>query len=340
MRCANEILGPACRRDGSARPTARSRRSASAPGRSAAAGVRPTTSESLAAMHAAVDAGVTFFDTADVYGDGRSERLIAQLLRERPRAARRRDEVRPARTARRRGSYTYDNLRAWLERSRENLGVDVVDLVQLHCPPWEAYYAPAVFEACDRLVEDGLVRALRRQRREGRGGAEGDRVPGRRDRADHLQHLPPAPGRALLRAGAAARRRRHRPRAARLRAAGREVHARHAVRGRRPSRASTGTASGSTSARRSPGVDFERGLDAVDELARSSPRARRSRSSRCAGSSASTPSRRSSPARRRWSRRGRTRPRPQLPPLPTTRPCSRSTSCTGRESRREVHHRW
>ena len=55
--------------------------------------------------------------------------------------------------------YTYDNFRAWLERSRENLGVEMVDLVQLHCPPWETYYEPAVFEACDRLVEEGLVRA-------------------------------------------------------------------------------------------------------------------------------------------------------------------------------------
>jgi aryl-alcohol dehydrogenase-like predicted oxidoreductase len=113
---------------------------------------------SLEALHAAVDGGVTFFDTADVYGDGRSERLIARLLDER-------DE--PLVVATKFGrraplvleSYSERNLRAWLERSRENLGVDVVDLVQLHCPPWEAYYTPAVFEACDRLVEDGLVRA-------------------------------------------------------------------------------------------------------------------------------------------------------------------------------------
>ena len=114
--------------------------------------------ESLAAMHAAVDAGVTFFDTADVYGDGRSERLIAELLHERD------EELIVATKFGRRApldvaQYTYDNLRAWLERSRENLGVDAVDLVQLHCPPWEAYYTPAVFDACDRLVDEGLVRA-------------------------------------------------------------------------------------------------------------------------------------------------------------------------------------
>ncbi len=113
---------------------------------------------SLAAMHAAVDAGVTFFDTADVYGDGRSERLVGQLLRER-------DErlVVATKFGRRvpldLSLYTYDNFRAWLERSRENLGVETVDLVQLHSLPWETYYTPSVFEACDRLVEEGLVGA-------------------------------------------------------------------------------------------------------------------------------------------------------------------------------------
>jgi aryl-alcohol dehydrogenase-like predicted oxidoreductase len=114
--------------------------------------------ESLAAMHAAVDAGVTFFDTADVYGDGRSERLIRRLLRERDEKLvvatkfGRRVEQDPA-------LFTYENLRGWLERSRENLGVEAVDLVQLHSPPWETYYLPEVHEACSRLVEEGLVRA-------------------------------------------------------------------------------------------------------------------------------------------------------------------------------------
>src|SRR5712671_3257388 len=114
--------------------------------------------ESLEAMNAAVDAGVTFFDTADVYGDGRSERLIARLLRER-------DE--PLVVATKFGrrapllvqNYTYENLRGWLQRSLENLGIESADLVQLHCPPWDAYYTPAVFEACDRLADEGLLRA-------------------------------------------------------------------------------------------------------------------------------------------------------------------------------------
>ena len=118
----------------------------------------PDDERSLDALRAAADAGVTFFDTADVYGDGRSERLVGRLLRERPESlvvatkfGRRAPQVLE--------TYTYENLRPWLERSLLNLGVDAVDLVQLHCPPWEAYYEPTVFEACDRLVEEGLSHA-------------------------------------------------------------------------------------------------------------------------------------------------------------------------------------
>jgi aryl-alcohol dehydrogenase-like predicted oxidoreductase len=114
--------------------------------------------ESLAALHAAVDAGVTFIDTADVYGDGRSERLVGRLLRERSETL-----VVATKFGRRVpldvSLYTYDNFRGWIERSRENLGVETVDLVQLHCLPWETYYTPSAFDACDRLVDEGLVRA-------------------------------------------------------------------------------------------------------------------------------------------------------------------------------------
>ncbi len=118
----------------------------------------PDDETSLEAMHAAVDAGVTFFDTADVYGDGRSERLIARLVRERD------ERLVVATKFGRRGpqtvaEYNEANLRRWLERSRENLEVDHIELVQLHCPPWDAYYTPALFETCDRLVDEGLVRA-------------------------------------------------------------------------------------------------------------------------------------------------------------------------------------
>jgi aryl-alcohol dehydrogenase-like predicted oxidoreductase len=115
--------------------------------------------ESLAAMHAAVDAGVTFFDTADVYGDGRSEKLVAQLLRDRDEPLMVATKFGRRAAEQNVGEFTYDNLRGWLERSRENLGVDTVDLVQLHCPPWDVYYTPSIFESCQRLVDEGLVRA-------------------------------------------------------------------------------------------------------------------------------------------------------------------------------------
>jgi aryl-alcohol dehydrogenase-like predicted oxidoreductase len=115
--------------------------------------------ESLEGLHAAVDAGVTFFDTADGYGDGRSEQLIARLLRDRDEQLTVATKFGRRATRQEVGQFTYDNLRGWLERSRENLGVDTVDLVQLHCPPWDTYYTPSVFESCERLVEEGLVRA-------------------------------------------------------------------------------------------------------------------------------------------------------------------------------------
>jgi aryl-alcohol dehydrogenase-like predicted oxidoreductase len=117
----------------------------------------PTDDEvSLAAMHAAVDAGVNFFDTADVYGDGHSEKLIGQLLRERS------ERIVVATKFGRRVPlaleyFTFDRMHEWLERSRENLGVDTVDVVQLHTPPTPVYYEPTVWEACERLVADRLV---------------------------------------------------------------------------------------------------------------------------------------------------------------------------------------
>jgi aryl-alcohol dehydrogenase-like predicted oxidoreductase len=117
----------------------------------------PTDDEvSLTAMHAAVDAGVNFFDTSDVYGDGHSEKLIGRLLRERS------ERIVVATKFGRRvplalEHFTYDQMREWLKRSRENLGVETVDVVQLHSPPTPVYYEPAVWEACERLVADRLV---------------------------------------------------------------------------------------------------------------------------------------------------------------------------------------
>jgi aryl-alcohol dehydrogenase-like predicted oxidoreductase len=114
--------------------------------------------ESLAALHCALDSGVNFFDTADVYGDGRSERLLAQVRSERS------DPFYVATKAGRRlnphvaGGYNRDNLTAFVERSLQNLKTDTLDLLQLHCPPTEVYYMPEVFEALDELKNAGKLR--------------------------------------------------------------------------------------------------------------------------------------------------------------------------------------
>lgn len=112
-----------------------------------------------AVLDASAAAGVTFFDTADVYGDGRSEALIGQWRRSNPDAdltvatkMGRRVEQIPA-------NYVLENFRAWTDRSRRNLGVDTLDLVQLHCPPTAVYSDDAVFDALDTLVADGAVAA-------------------------------------------------------------------------------------------------------------------------------------------------------------------------------------
>lgn len=110
-----------------------------------------------ATLEAAVDAGITFFDTADVYGDGRSEQFNAALLRRHP-------EIFVAtkmgrRVEQRLANYSPENFRGWNDRSRANLGVESLDLVQLHCPPDEVYASDAVFAALDAMVEQGRIRA-------------------------------------------------------------------------------------------------------------------------------------------------------------------------------------
>jgi aryl-alcohol dehydrogenase-like predicted oxidoreductase len=112
--------------------------------------------QSLRALHAAADAGVTFFDTADVYGDGRSERLIARFRMQR------RESIVVATKVGRRGpqdvkEFTSQNLGAWIDRSRENLDVEQLDLVQLHTPPTDVFYHPEVFDAMDSFVQDGRI---------------------------------------------------------------------------------------------------------------------------------------------------------------------------------------
>jgi len=113
---------------------------------------------SMAALHRALDGGVNFFDTADVYGDGHSERLIARLRRER------REPFRVATKAGRRleqhvaEGYTRANLTEWVDRSLRNLEVEAIDLLQLHCPPTEVFYRPEVFGFLDDLVAAGKLR--------------------------------------------------------------------------------------------------------------------------------------------------------------------------------------
>ena len=113
--------------------------------------------QSIAAMKRALELGVNFFDTADVYGDGRSERLLHRLRKETKtpfhiatKAGRR---LRPHVAA----GYNRENLTAFVERSLENIGVESLELVQLHCPPTDSYYRPETFAAMDELVKAGKV---------------------------------------------------------------------------------------------------------------------------------------------------------------------------------------
>ncbi|WP_026532736.1 aldo/keto reductase [Arthrobacter sp. H41] len=114
--------------------------------------------DALAVLEAAADAGVTFFDTADVYGDGRSETTIGSFLKANPghdvmvatKMGRRVDQV-PE-------NYSLSSFRQWADRSRTNLGVDTLDLVQLHCPPTPVYSTDEVYDALDTLVSEGVVK--------------------------------------------------------------------------------------------------------------------------------------------------------------------------------------
>ena len=114
--------------------------------------------DSLAALNRALDMGVNFFDTADVYGDGRSERLLAKLRKERH------EKFHIATKAGRRldphvaSGYNRKNLTAFIERSLKNLKADAIDLLQLHCPPTEVYYMPETFGVLDDLVKAGKLR--------------------------------------------------------------------------------------------------------------------------------------------------------------------------------------
>lgn len=114
--------------------------------------------DAVAALNAAIDAGVNFIDTADVYGDGRSEKIVARVVKDRT------EEIYVATKAGRRlnphvaDGYTRESLTAFVDRSLGNLGVDTLDLLQLHCPPTEVYYRPEVFGVLDDLVAAGKLR--------------------------------------------------------------------------------------------------------------------------------------------------------------------------------------
>ena len=115
--------------------------------------------DALKVLRAAVESGVTFFDTADVYGDGRSERIIGRFL-----AGNAGQHVMVAtkmgrRVEQRAEHYTLENFRAWTDRSRVNLGTDRLDLVQLHCPPTAVFASDAVFDALDTLVAEDRIAA-------------------------------------------------------------------------------------------------------------------------------------------------------------------------------------
>lgn len=115
--------------------------------------------DARAVLEASAEAGVTFYDTADVYGDGRSEQIIGRFVAAHPddgftvatKMGRRAEQV-PA-------NYVEANFRAWLDRSRRNLGVERIDLVQLHCPPTEVIDDDATYDVLDRLVDEGVIAA-------------------------------------------------------------------------------------------------------------------------------------------------------------------------------------
>ena len=115
--------------------------------------------DAAATLQAAVETGVNLIDTADVYGDGRSERFVGHFLATRPKAelvvATKMGRRVPPTTA----NYSRDNFRLWNDRSRENLGVETIDLVQLHSPPNELIRAPHIWDLLDDLVAEGRIRS-------------------------------------------------------------------------------------------------------------------------------------------------------------------------------------
>jgi aryl-alcohol dehydrogenase-like predicted oxidoreductase len=114
--------------------------------------------ESIAALHKALDVGVNFFDTADVYGEGRSERLLAKLREERKETFYIATKLGAGLKPRAASGYNRENLTKFVEQSLKNLNTDSIDLIQLHCPPTEVFYMPEVFGIMDDFVKSGKLK--------------------------------------------------------------------------------------------------------------------------------------------------------------------------------------
>lgn len=218
-----------------------------------------------AALNAALDAGMTFIDTADVYGDGRSEKIIADVLKarggERPMVATKAGRRLSPHVA---DGYTKANLEGFIDRSlRISASRALISCSFIAHRP--KFSIGRKFCRARRIAEGGQDQRIRRQRREGRGSAEGDRISGRAQHPDHLQHFPPASRPSVLQGSQAQERRRHRPRAARLRSTVRQDHPDTQFAGddhRNFNRHGEAFDVGETFA----GVPFEVGLQAVEEV--------------------------------------------------------------------------
>ena len=209
-------------------------------------------SDARAVLEASAEEGVTFYDTADVYGDGRSEQIVGRFLADHAddgftvatKMGRRVDQD-PE-------NYTPDNFRAWIDRSRGNLGVDRLDLVQLHCPPSATIDDDATYDALDALVEDGAIAAY------GVSVETVDQALSAMTRPHLatvqiiLNALRLKPLEKVLPDGHRDRGRHHRAGAAGLRPALREVRRAHHLRRRTTTALTTATAAPSTSVRPSP----------------------------------------------------------------------------------------
>lgn len=114
--------------------------------------------ESMASLHKALDVGINFFDTADVYGNGRSERLLATLRKERSEPFYVATKLGAGLNPRAASGYTRENLTRFVEQSLKNLNTDAIDLIQLHCPPTEVFYMPEVFDIMDDFVKAGKLK--------------------------------------------------------------------------------------------------------------------------------------------------------------------------------------